>query len=90
MQDIQRKWEEWYGDMVSAYQWSELDCINRKILYVYGCAKYTGDMGAIPAGFVQVIGSLDSDEPFNELERREITEYLKSMHRVDTVTFWLE
>ena len=90
MQDVQRKWEEWYGDMVSTYQWSEVECVNRRILYVYGSAKYTGDIGALPAGFVQVIGCMDSDVPFSEEERKEISEFLRSMHRVDAISFWLE
>lgn len=89
MQDIKDKWEEWYGDMVDMYQWSEINCSGKTVLYVSGCAKYTGDQESIPAGFVQVVGCVDSDMPFSEEEKKEIAELLKGMYKVDTVSFWL-
>ncbi len=90
MQDIKEKWEEWYGDMVDMFQWSEIDCSGKTVLYVSGCAKYTGDEGSFPAGFVQVVGCTDSNTPFNEDEKKEITKLLKSMHKVDSIGFWME
>lgn len=88
MQDIKTKWEDWYGDMVSSYQWNEVDYNNKKVLYVFGCAKYTGDQGDIPAGFVQVMRYVDSELPIEGEAQREISNILKKMYRVETVSFW--
>jgi hypothetical protein len=88
MQDFKEMWEDWYGDLVSMHQWHELEYNGREIAYVHGVARYTGDEGAFPAAFVQVIGHLEPEAPINEEAQREIAELLKSRHGIDNICFW--
>ena len=88
MDEFKLKWEEWYADMLTAHQWNELDYEGRKILYVCGTTRYTGDEGDFSSNFVQVIGWTDSGEHIVEEERDAILEILKSHHGMDNVSFW--
>ena len=89
MEDFKRKWEDWYGDLLSAYQWIELEYKGKTILYVHGCTRYTGDEGPFSADFIQVIGHADSGESIAEDEHEEIRETLKGRHGIDNISFWL-
>lgn len=88
MQKFKDMWEDWYGDLLSTYEWHELEYKGREILYVHGISPYTGDDGDFPAPFVQVMGHLDPEAPINEEEQREIAELLKSRHGIDSISFW--
>ena len=88
MQGFKDMWEDWYGDLLSTFEWHELEYNGREILYVHGISPYTGDDGDFSAAFVQVMGHLDPEAPINEEEQREITELLKSRHGIDSISFW--
>ena len=70
MQGFKDMWEDWYGDLLSTYEWHELEYKGREILYVHGVSPYTGDDGDFSAAFVQVMWHLDPEAP--KLERRPL------------------
>ena len=88
MQEFREKWEEWYGDLLNAYQWDELEYEGRRILYVRGNTRYTGDEGAFTSDFIQVIGCLDSGLALEEEAHEGITQLLRGQHGIDNICFW--
>jgi len=89
MEEFKQKWEDWYGELLNEYQWIELDYKDRTILYVQGSARYTGDEGLFPAGFIQVIGHAGSGESIVEDEHEEIRDILRDRHGIDNISFWV-
>ena len=88
MEEFKKKWEDWYGDLLGMYQWHELEYNGKEVLYVFGNARYTGDEASSSAGFVQVIGYVDSGASIAEEEQKEIEELLRRRHGLDNVCFW--
>ncbi len=88
-EERKRKWEEWYSDMVNAYQWLEMDHKGKNVVYVYGSALLKLDEGNFCSDFVQVLGYADSDREIAENEQSEIVEALKGLHSTDNVQFWI-
>lgn len=88
MQEFKQKWEDWYGDLLSAYQWHELDYNGREILYVFGNSRYTGDEASFTAAFIQVVGYVDSGASIAEEDQQEIVQLLRSRHGLDNICFW--
>lgn len=88
MQEFKEKWEDWYGDLLNMHQWHELEFKGREIAYVYGNTRYTGDEGAFSAGFIQVIGHVDSEESIDEEQQKEIAALLKERHGIENICFW--
>ena len=89
MEDFKKKWEEWYGDLLTGYQWNELEYNDNCIFYVHGSTKYTGDEGPFCSDFIQVIGHVDTGASIDEEEQEEIRAMLKGMHGIDNVSFWI-
>lgn len=86
--DFRKTWEEWYGDMVSEYQWHELEYKGRKVLYVCGRAVVGDEDRRLSAGFTQVMGYLNPEELLNEDERKEVKELLKNSFSTENLSFW--
>jgi hypothetical protein len=90
IEEIKRKWEDWYGDMVTSYQWNELEYNGRKVLYVCGQAMIDSDGRGLCADLLQVLGYVDEETALNEVEQKEIADMLRSMHGVQNISFWIE
>jgi len=86
--EFKKKWEEWYGDLLSGYQWLELDYKGRRVLYVCGRFALSDDGSKLASSFTQVIGDLDSDKPLNEEEQNEIRALFSRQQGIDNVSFW--
>lgn len=86
--ELKKKWEEWYGDVVSGYQWSEFEYKGRKVLYVSGRFLLSDDGNRFTSTFTQFMGYADSDEPFTEEERKEIKTLFCREHGVENISFW--
>jgi hypothetical protein len=89
MEDIRQKWEDWYGDLLSAYEWHELEYGDGRVLYVCGNSTYTGGEGSVSSAFIQVMGRVDSDVSLDEEAQGEIAQLLKSRHGIDNICFWM-
>ncbi len=88
--EFRKKWEEWYGDMLSGYQWCEFDYKGRKVLYVSGRFTLSDDGSRFASTFTQIMGYADSDEPFTEEERKEIKALFCRQQGVENVSFWAQ
>lgn len=88
--EFKKRWEEWYGDMLSFYQWQELEYKGRRVLYVCGRYSLSDEGSKYASTFTQVMGYADSDQSLNEAERKEIREMLCRQQGVDTISFWNE
>ena len=88
--ELKKKWEEWYGDMLNMYQWQELEHKGRKLLYVCGRFTMSDDCGKFASTFTQVIGYLDSKKPLTEEEQNEIRELFKGQQGIENLSFWTE
>ena len=88
MQEFKDMWEDWYADLLTMHQWHELEYKGREILYVHGVTHHTGDDGAFPAAFIQVMGHLDREAPVSEEEQQEIMELLRGRHGLENICFW--
>jgi len=86
--EFKKKWEDWYADLLSGHQWLELDYKSRRILYVCGRFSMSDDGSRLASTFTQVIGYLDSDQPLNEEEQKEIKELFCRQQGVENVSFW--
>ena len=90
IEEFKQKWEDWYGDQMTDYQWNELEYNGRKVLYVCGSAVINSDGRDLCANLLQVIGYVDAEMALNEEEQKEATELLRGMHGVQHVSFWTE
>lgn len=88
MEELKRKWEDWYGDFLTDYQWHELEYNGRQVLYVCGTAIINSDGCSLSSDLIQVIGYADSEKPLDEGQRKEITGLLKSQHGIGNISFW--
>ena len=88
LEDLKSKWEDWYGDLMSHYEWNELEHNGRKFLYVCGMAVIDIDGCGFASNLLQVIGWADGDVTLSEKEREEIVRLLKSRHGIENVSFW--
>jgi hypothetical protein len=88
VEDIKRKWEDWYGDQVSEYVWNELPYQDREVMYVSGRALIDIDGCQYASEFVQVMGWVDSEEPLSEQEQREVRDLLRGFCASDNIAFW--
>ncbi len=88
MEDLKRKWEDWYADLMTHYEWSELEFNGRNVLYVCGAALIDCDGRGMTSELVQVIGYVDCETALGEDERGEIAQLLKSRHGIENVSFW--
>lgn len=88
MDELKAKWEDWYGELVSSYQWNEVEYKGRRVLYVCGRAFISGDDRALASEFIQVLGFIDSGASASEQEEKELSEFLRSRHAVGNVSFW--
>ncbi len=86
--EFKKKWEEWYGDMLSMYQWQELEHKGRKLLYVCGRFMMSDDGSSLASTFTQVISYLDSKKPLTEEEQNEIKELFKCQQGIENLSFW--
>ena len=86
--ELKKKWEEWYGDMLSMYQWNELEHKGKKLLYVCGRFMLSDDGSSLASTFTQVIGYLDSKKPLNEEEQNEIRELFRCQQAIENLSFW--
>jgi hypothetical protein len=86
--EFEKKWEDWYADLLSGHQWLELDYKGRRILYVCGRFSMSDDGSRLASTFTQVIGYLDSDQPLNEEEQKEIKQLFCRQQGVENVSFW--
>ena len=86
--ELKKKWEEWYGDMLSMYQWQELEHKGRKLLYVCGRFTLSDEGSRLGSTFTQVIGYLDSKKPLTEEEQNEIRELFRCQQGIDNLSFW--
>jgi hypothetical protein len=87
VEDIKRKWEEWYGDLMAHYQWNELEYNGRTVLYVCGTAVIDVDGRGFASSMLQVIGCADG-AALNGDEEAEIAGMLRKMHGTENVSFW--
>ncbi len=88
VEDLKRKWEDWYGDLMAHYQWNELEYNGRVVLYVCGTAVIDSDGHGLASDLLQVVGCADGDMTFDEEERGEIARLLKGRHCIENVSFW--
>jgi hypothetical protein len=88
VEDIKRKWEEWYGDQVAEYMWGELPYGDDTVVYVSGRTLIDIDGCQYASDFLQVIGRVDSQEPLGEREQQEITELLRGSCGSENIAFW--
>ena len=86
--DFKKTWEEWYGDMVSDFQWQEIEYKGRKVLYVCGRAAVGDEDKRLNSGFTQVMGYLDPEELLNEEDQKEVKGLLKGSFAIENVSFW--
>jgi len=86
--ELKKKWEEWYGDMLSMYQWNELEHKGKKLLYVCGRFMLSDDGSSLASTFTQVIGYLDSKKPLTEEEQNEIRELFRCQQAIENLSFW--
>ena len=88
MQEFMNTWDEWYGDVLSQYQWCELEHRGKKVLYVHGRYEVCCGGDPVPTDMIQIIGYL-SPEPFiDEDGQREIAELFRQRHNVENISFW--
>jgi len=88
VEDLKRKWEDWYGDLMAHYQWNELEYNGRAVLYVCGTAVIDVDGRSWASNMLQVMGYADSGTALGEEERGEIGQLLKGRHGIENVSFW--
>lgn len=88
--EFKKKWEEWYGDMLSGYQWNELEHKGKKLIYVCGRFTMSDDGSRFASNFTQVIGYLDSKKPLSEEEQNEIRKLFKCQQGIENLSFWME
>ena len=86
--EFKKKWEDWYGDLVSGYQWNEVEYKGRRVLYVCGRFTLSDDGSRLASAFTQVIGYADSGEPLNEDEQKEIRGLFSRQQGIDNISFW--
>ena len=88
MEELMQKWEDWYGDVLTEYQWCELEYKGRKVLYVHGKAEISCGGGLLSSDLIQVMGYADSGLAIDEEEQKEITELFKSRQGIADICFW--
>ncbi len=88
IEELKRKWEEWYGDLLSEYQWFETEHKGRKLLYVCGRAVVSSDECGLASDFTQVIGYCDGQPSIAREEQKEIEELFGTRHGVGSISFW--
>jgi hypothetical protein len=88
--EFKKKWEEWYGDILSGHQWSELEHNGKKLIYVCGSFTMGTDRDWFTSNFIQVIGYSDLKELLGEEEQKEIKELFKCQQGGETLSFWAE
>jgi len=86
--EFKKKWEEWYGDMLSGYQWIEMEHKGGKLIYVCGRFALSDDGSRFASTFTQVIGYSDLKKPLNEEEQNEIRELFKCQQGIENLSFW--
>jgi hypothetical protein len=86
--EFKKKWEEWYGDMLSGYQWNELEYKGKKLIYVCGRFSLSDDGNRFASNFTQVIGYADFKKPLNEEEQNEVRELFKCQQGIENLSFW--
>jgi len=86
--EFKQKWEDWYGDLLSGYQWLEFEYKGRRVLYVCGRFELSDDGSRLASSFTQVIGYADSGQPLDEEEQKGVRELLKSQQGIDNLSFW--
>ena len=86
--EFKKKWEEWYGDMLSGYQWLELEYKGRKLIYVCGRFSLSDDGSRFASNFTQVISYSDFKKPLNEEEQNEVRELFKCQQGIENLSFW--
>jgi len=88
IEELKRKWEEWYGDLLSEYQWFETEHKSRKLLYVCGRAVVSSDERGLASDFTQVIGYCDGQPSITQEEQKEIEELFRTRHGAGSISFW--